>query len=1166
MSLIANLQAGESCVPPPARPSFTEGSAVERVLRGTVEAGRVLAESPDLAVGLQRAVETFACLTRHERCYALAIDWNERVYRLVAEHTLPPCSDLLENSDPWLAVPCEEIPDVTQALLRREVWTSTSQVRRGRNRKIDEESGSTSHAVVPILIDGELWGCVGLETQSTAHLYTSAEKDALKSFAESLAAAIRRDQQEAQRRAEAEYRSRLLRAVAEASAALSRAADLREGITNAGRLLCEATRTQRMYLFRYDVRHDGGFLAATWSAPGAVGLEVGAGPFTREDYREVWEPLIRGEIYSSPISLKSGANKDLNASVGTVSDLFVPLFVGGRFWGGVCFDDCLTARQWNDAEIDVLKIAAESIAAHLQRHALEAEKTEAVAREREAAAEQRAAEFAKANAALRRGVERIVRDPGIQTLLGSFLTEAVAAVGGRGGAVMLRVPGTLSIFRPIAVLDGHILGPDELAEDNYFSRYMEISAADGASIISGLASGTSPGITVESLRGVVDEAFEYHAARGDRVIWHAPLLLEGAVMGFLAISLTRDECPSESGRETVAALAQQVVLAHELTRLSDEAREAAVAVEREAAAQKQAAEAECINTLLQSVVAASRALLDAPTLDEGLRQWCEGLATAAGADRAAIGEFRFDGDGAHPIPVNRINWTRQGLDVLDGGPLLGTSDFAEWTRRLLRGESFWITADGLQDPSLREYWFSVACRCMLIVPVMIGGRAWGYLYVDFHDAREEEPALCAVLRTAADGAAAAIRRDQALRAVEGERLAHLCAEQERAAELGKLNEALRQRDDLLTAATLALRELLGGGKLDTTVDGALRIMGEAAGMHRVKVILQRGADTEGHHELVHEWSAPGLRSHRELGLLHFPNASIRSYLERLVQGDSVWEFWEDTPGHLRDAFAKVGMRSMGVVPIFSGTHYAGMVAFDDCQRRRQWTQAETDALTIAAQAIGAAIQCHQMEEEKSRAVLEERTRIARDLHDSLMHGLTGILMHAQAAASARGSARSRIVAGCLEKIQELTRRSLRQARHSVTAMEAAIDYADLPARLHDLVQGFASSGVAFSLEVTEACSVPADVGLHLLRIAEEAVGNALRYASARKIALRLRREGEVLLFEVVDDGCGFDTEGPASAVGTGLAGMRTRAGRLHAAFALTSAPGAGTKVRVSLSL
>jgi signal transduction histidine kinase len=108
-----------------------------------------------------------------------------------------------------------------------------------------------------------------------------------------------------------------------------------------------------------------------------------------------------------------------------------------------------------------------------------------------------------------------------------------------------------------------------------------------------------------------------------------------------------------------------------------------------------------------------------------------------------------------------------------------------------------------------------------------------------------------------------------------------------------------------------------------------------------------------------------------------------------------------------------------------------------------------------------------------------------------------------------------------------------------------------------------SSGVAVSCEVDEnARDLSRGAALALFRIVQEALGNAVKHAAAKRISVHLQRSGSVVSLEVTDNGVGFDRSELSAAGGLGLITMRERASQLDGTFDVDSAPGRGTTIRV----
>jgi PAS domain S-box-containing protein len=202
------------------------------------------------------------------------------------------------------------------------------------------------------------------------------------------------------------------------------------------------------------------------------------------------------------------------------------------------------------------------------------------------------------------------------------------------------------------------------------------------------------------------------------------------------------------------------------------------------------------------------------------------------------------------------------------------------------------------------------------------------------------------------------------------------------------------------------------------------------------------------------------------------------------------------------------------------------------------------------------------------AVLEERSRIARELHDSLDQGFWGILLQLEAASEGMGngppSARTH-----LELARNLVLHCQAEAHRSVWDLRSCVlDRTDLPNALAAAARLVAvSCSAAVDTKVVGAPRpLPASVEDNLLRIGQEAITNAARHAGASAIVAELRFEDGHVRLAVTDDGCGFDVDSAAYARNGhfGLIGMRERAKRIGGHLTIQSAPGVGSTVAVEL--
>jgi signal transduction histidine kinase/ligand-binding sensor domain-containing protein len=204
------------------------------------------------------------------------------------------------------------------------------------------------------------------------------------------------------------------------------------------------------------------------------------------------------------------------------------------------------------------------------------------------------------------------------------------------------------------------------------------------------------------------------------------------------------------------------------------------------------------------------------------------------------------------------------------------------------------------------------------------------------------------------------------------------------------------------------------------------------------------------------------------------------------------------------------------------------------------------------------------------AVLEERARLAREIHDTLAQGFVGISSQLDAVAMSMPSDSS-TARTYLDLARRMARHSLTEARRSVMDLRAsALEGQDLAAAIQSGTRMWtAGSGVDVEVEIEGSpAQLPEEMEQHLLRITQEAVTNVLKHAGAHRIWVKLHREARKLYLRVVDDGRGFDEKNAFSSRGGhfGLIGMRERAERMGGELRLASHPGEGTELEVSVPL
>ncbi|WP_407892479.1 response regulator [Scytonema sp. NUACC26] len=217
--------------------------------------------------------------------------------------------------------------------------------------------------------------------------------------------------------------------------------------------------------------------------------------------------------------------------------------------------------------------------------------------------------------------------------------------------------------------------------------------------------------------------------------------------------------------------------------------------------------------------------------------------------------------------------------------------------------------------------------------------------------------------------------------------------------------------------------------------------------------------------------------------------------------------------------------------------------------------------------IGIGQDITERKQAEEASVLEERNRMAREIHDTLAQAFTGIIVHLGAASrvieEASEDAREHI-----QIVRDLARRGLTEARRSVEALRPQLlENGDLCSALKRLTMQMQSySQARIICEVTgEVYPLGSDIETNLLRIGQEALTNAVKYADASEIRVEMIYEQTRCLLRIKDDGQGFDAESPSISNGYGLLGIRERARHIEAELTIRTHPGEGTEVVVLIS-
>jgi len=226
------------------------------------------------------------------------------------------------------------------------------------------------------------------------------------------------------------------------------------------------------------------------------------------------------------------------------------------------------------------------------------------------------------------------------------------------------------------------------------------------------------------------------------------------------------------------------------------------------------------------------------------------------------------------------------------------------------------------------------------------------------------------------------------------------------------------------------------------------------------------------------------------------------------------------------------------------------------------------ALSVADQAALAIESARLHDQARQMAAMTERSRLARELHDSVTQSLYSITLYAEAAARLLAAGEPNKAIDHLGELRDTAQEALREMRLLIfelrpLALEKSGLAAALQARL-EAVEG--RGGIQTELQVEGVERLPGVAQEELYHIARESLNNVLKHANARRVAVRLHFGEKLTRLAVCDDGTGFVPGSAGEHGGIGLAGMKERADRIGGHLRIESAPGAGTIVRVEVPL
>jgi signal transduction histidine kinase/PAS domain-containing protein len=1222
--------------------------------------------------------------------------------------------------------------------------------------------GVKSTHIVPISVEGQWWGVLGIDDCRNAKRRSRAELAVLEIAADCIGSAIQRDRTQrailkseqlrvaelTATNEELQRHKRILEATAQVANALLTISPFDQAVNTALQIIGESLETDRVAVIEnfapsFNAASMGWKVLYEWTSPYAISQishpDLSQG--TWEGIEEWYERLSQNQSISFLLEEMPEPFRSGQAELGLKALYAVPVFVEGKYWGAIGFDDCREAERRSPAELSVLKIAADCIGSAIQRDRtqqaiLEAEQARSAElqqaldclreseerfrilfelsseglyytevnppcpidlpleeqcdwlyqniqvvqanpafaamygadhpdqliglrnadvhvegsvknsrfiqdtvannyrfrnleteeyyqqgrqryflnsgayiikdgyaigawatqiditelRETQQALLQveqaRSAELEEVNGALKRTVDVLA----IETDLDRFLGQVLQVIADQLEAPLVEYwyhpePANLA-YVGLTYWQGQILKPEEqpghvgsfgypvpsemIQQESLHHRRSHFTIEDMA---------TSP-LLIQIAHESGLDAGAWYGSRGVSSLLNVPLILGDKTIGALIVFFPRSRHFTEQQIELTYAFAQQVTLAVQLTRLAEEARQAAIAREQEQAAQHQAAELARANTLLRNSLSD---LSTNPNLNDVLGHLLVEVVRYSGASVGHI--FSYDADqntlnltircqdGQHfftpadtepilfqsPISVERTLIFSQ----LCEQPRLAVLNQEDFEGRLWQGASEWFRARGYQGTS----------ACVL----MVGDRPLGLLAMAFpqpvaFSSVEEELVLALAQQIAlvlqltilgeSDKQAALAKLNEVL-AREQE-----IAAQERAAELAKANEALGR----------SLNRLANERNLDSFLEHVLQ---EALQMLHGAIAQIFTYDSESDTLMAsiavdlqgEALPVPGLMNNLPISK-PFPATVTKAWERMLNQRSPIYfdldrdaaDYW---PGTL-DWHRNMGHCGSVCTALMMGDRPLGMLGLA-LRGRTKFTASEFEFFQALGQQATLAMQMSQLAEEaRQSAILNERNRMASEIHDTLAQAFTGISLQIEVAKSLVYG-ESQTVQQILKHISQLAEAGLSEARRSVWALHPlASEYADLAQLLYESVEQMTrNTSIAVEVNVQGSpCSLPPFIGMNLLRIGQEAVTNALKHAQADTIAIELAYDSDRISLTIYDNGRGFMPPTTLDNIngGFGLISMYERCDRIGAQLSLSSQPGQGTQILVEAPL
>lgn len=260
------------------------------------------------------------------------------------------------------------------------------------------------------------------------------------------------------------------------------------------------------------------------------------------------------------------------------------------------------------------------------------------------------------------------------------------------------------------------------------------------------------------------------------------------------------------------------------------------------------------------------------------------------------------------------------------------------------------------------------------------------------------------------------------------------------------------------------------------------------------------------------------------------------------------------------------------VPVVTEGRAVGNLYLTNKRDATEFSESDQLLVEMFALRAGIAIENARLHEQVQRlAVVEERERIAKDLHDGVIQAIYGVALSLEDVPLMMDSEPDEASARVDQAIDSLNL-TIREIRNFILGLRSELLHgADLLTGLATLANEFGATGTSeieldLAIDPELAASIPTGHRVQLLQMTREALSNAARHARARRTRIVLRVEDGMLALRVEDDGVGFDTKAVRSAGHLGLANLHDRATALGGMVTIESTLGAGTTLSIRVPI